>query len=141
VLIASQCVLWSVLLVTIPHPALPLYALASGHYVQYLYFVWRTEAQHPGLSALPRGVRRWVSPPARLRYLGALAVLGAVVVVGLTLLSALTRELFSRAGWRPAQALPMAPWVAAMIGVNFSHYWLDHRIWRRRPAGALLAVP
>src|SRR5262249_43402671 len=29
--------LWSAMLVGIPHPAAPLYALASGHYVQYLY--------------------------------------------------------------------------------------------------------
>ena len=48
----------------------------------------------------------------------------------------------------PRDALDIAPWAAAMIGVNLEHYWLDHRIWRTRkhiestvPARAAGAVP
>ena len=45
---------WSALLVFIPHPAIPLFALASGHYIQYLYFVWRVEQRTPAIAASSR---------------------------------------------------------------------------------------
>jgi hypothetical protein len=58
---------------------------------------------------------------------------GGAIVVLLTLLAMGARALADAQGWRPANALPIAPWAAAMIGVNLTHYWLDHRIWRAKP--------
>jgi len=135
-IIVSQVLLWSVLPLVIEHPAIPLYALASGHYVQYLYFVWQFETSHPGLAWVPQSVRKRIAPPAQWPYLVALTGLGGIVVVILTVLAMGARAVAVAHGLRPATALPIAPWAAAMIGVNFAHYWLDHRIWRFRPRSA-----
>jgi hypothetical protein len=51
------------------------------------------------------------------------------------LLTFVSTGLRAAATWmtlRPENALDIPPWAAAMIGVNFEHYWLDHRIWRTR---------
>lgn len=133
-IILSQATMWTVLPLVINHPAIPLYALASGHYVQYLYFVWKFEAAHPGLSVVPPNVRHHVAPPSKLAYFLALTGFGGVIVVLLTILALGTRAFAEANGWRPTNALPIPPWAAAMIGVNLAHYWLDHRIWRSKPA-------
>lgn len=135
-IILSQVGLWSLLPLVIDHPAIPLYALASGHYVQYLYFVYNTEASRPGLAVVPSALRARIAPPSKFAYLAALTGLGGVVVVVLTLLVLGARAAAEANGLRPATALPIAPWAAAMIGVNLAHYWLDHRIWRFRPKGS-----
>jgi hypothetical protein len=123
--------LWSALLVGIAHPLLPLYALASGHYVQHLYFVWRFEHREGALGIVPAGIRERIAPRRPLFYLAALGALGAFVVLGLTFLTVGARAALGAIGLGPAgYALP--PWTAAMIGVNLSHYWLDHRVWRLR---------
>ncbi len=141
--------LWSALLVCNPHPALPLYALASGHYVQYLYFVWHAEAREPSTVSdvtlrvrLQNGLRS-----SRLRYVVLLVAMGGIVTLLLTFASAGLRAVATSMMLRPQNALDIPPWAAAMIGVNFEHYWLDHRIWRTRkrveatvPA-AMAAVP
>lgn len=132
-IIVSQALLWSILPLVIDHPAIPLYALASGHYVQYLYFVWKTEKARPGLTVVPAILRDHVAPPSKFGYLVALTGLGGIVVLILTFLALGTRALAEANGLRPETALPIAPWAAAMIGVNLAHYWLDHRIWRFRP--------
>jgi hypothetical protein len=126
--------LWSALLVGNPHPAFPLYALASGHYAQYLYFVWHAEAREPSAAApitlrerLQLGLRS-----SRLRYLVFLLAMGGVVTLLLTFASAGLRAAATSMALRPADALAIPAWAAAMIGVNFEHYWLDHRIWRTR---------
>src|SRR6185436_18056846 len=50
--------LWCAMLVGISHPWTPLYALASGHYVQYLYFVWHVQEKDPAEGTLrPIGAR------------------------------------------------------------------------------------
>jgi hypothetical protein len=132
-IIVSQVLLWSGLPLVIDHPAIPLYALASGHYVQYLYFVWKIEKSRPGLALVPSVLRERIAPPSTLAYLTALTGFGGIVVVFLTLLTIGVRAIVDANGMRPATALPIAPWAAAMIGVNLAHYWLDHRIWRFRP--------
>ena len=67
--------------------------------------------------------------------------LGGIVTLLLTFLSSGLRAGAVWMQWRPDTALVLAPWVAAMIGVNFEHYWLDHRIWRTpRPQAAATAV-
>jgi threonine/homoserine/homoserine lactone efflux protein len=135
--------LWSGMLVSLSHPATPLYALASGHYAQYLYFVWHVqerdpaEAPSPGIGARLRRELR----SSRLRYLvGLLALAGGVTLV-LTFVVGGLRAAAGAMMWRPADALDMAPWAAAMLGINLEHYWLDHRIWRtsRQPRAAALA--
>lgn len=131
-IILSQTTMWTALPLLINHPAIPLYALASGHYVQYLYFVWKFESAHPGLSLVPSNVRRHVAPPSKFAYLAALTGFGGAIVVLLTLLALGARVVAEARGWRPVNALPIAPWAAAMIGVNLAHYWLDHRIWRTK---------
>ncbi len=110
-IVVATALLWSGLIVGLAHPALPLYAIASGHYVQYLYFVARVERR-------PRA--------ETVAWLARLLVTGGVVVSALTLASLATRAF---AGTPDDTLLP--PWAAAMIGVNLSHYWLDSRIWRR----------
>jgi hypothetical protein len=126
--------LWSALLVGNPHPAMPLYALASGHYAQYLYFVWHAEAREPSTPAAPT-VRARLQIGLRSSWLGyvvlLLAMAGAVTLL-LTFATAGLRALATAMALRPQNALDMPPWAAAMIGVNFEHYWLDHRIWRTR---------
>jgi hypothetical protein len=112
-LVAGVTLLWSGLLIGIAHPALPLYALASGHYVQQLYFVWKR-------GDFARGT-------APLAYLVALTAAAGAVVLALLLLTLGARSLAGTAS-------PIPPWVAAMIGVNLSHYWLEHRIWRASAA-------
>jgi hypothetical protein len=141
--------LWSALLVGNPHPAFPLYALASGHYVQYLYFVWHAEAREPSTAPsaalrvrLQTGLRS-----SRLRYIVLLLAMGGAVTLLLTFASTALRAVATSTALRPENALDIPPWAAAMIGVNLEHYWLDHRIWRTRkradvtvPA-AVAAVP
>jgi hypothetical protein len=109
--------LWSWLILSLSHPALPLYAIASGHYVQYLYFVACVERR--GASAAPGWLLR-------------LLIAGGAVVVVITVGAAAARAIASAAGARPPGSLAIPPWAAAMIGVNLAHYWLDSRIWRRR---------
>lgn len=136
-LVLGTNMLWSGLLVANPHPALPLYALASGHYAQYLYFVWNVEARDRA-PAPAHGMRGLVSATlrsSRVRYLVVLLGLGGSVALLLTGLSVGLRQLAEALQLRPAGALDIAPWAAAMIGINLEHYWLDHRIWRApRPA-------
>jgi hypothetical protein len=62
--------------------------------------------------------------------------MGGAVTVLLTLVSAGFRAAAVGMQLRPESALDLAPWAAAMIGVNLEHYWLDHRIWRTRVAAA-----
>jgi|GEM_PF-4721692 len=134
--VLSQVFLWTALPLVVDHPGIPLYALASSHYVQYLHFVWKSEHSRPGLVFVPSWLRDRIAPPSKIAYVVALTAFGGFGVVILTLLSILARAAADASGMRPATALPIAPWVAAMIGVNFSHYWLDHRIWRFRPAAS-----
>ena len=131
--------LWSAMLVGLSDPAAPLYALASGHYAQYLYFVWHVQENDPAERDSPGvGTRvRVVLRTSRLRYLAGLLVMGGAVTVLLTFVSTGLRAAAGAMMLRPDGALHIAPWAAAMIGVNFEHYWLDHRIWRTpRPAVA-----
>jgi len=130
---------WSAMLVGIPHPAAPLYALASGHYVQYLYFVWHVQETDPAESTSPQlgGRMRMALRTSRLRYLAGLLAMGGAVTLLLTFAASGLRAAAGAMMLRPDGALDIAPWAAAMIGVNFEHYWLDHRIWRTpRPASA-----
>lgn len=129
-------IVWTSLLLGIAHPTLPLYALASSHYVQYLYFVWRYEQAKPVLGALPAPVRERMAPPHAVGYLLGLTAVGGAVVALLTVASVGLRAVASELALRPAAALAIPPWAAAMIGVNLSHYWLDHRIWRSPRAAA-----
>jgi hypothetical protein len=64
--------------------------------------------------------------------LAALTSFGGAGVVVLTFVALGARTLAETNGMRPTTALPIAPWAAAMIGVNLAHYWLDHRIWRTK---------
>jgi hypothetical protein len=126
--------LWSALLIANPHPAMPLYALASGHYVQYLYFVWHAEAREAS-AVDPSGVRPRLQAElrsSRLRYVVLLLAMGGAVTVLLTFVSAGLRAAATALMLRPAAALDIPPWAAAMIGINLEHYWLDRRIWRTR---------
>ena len=123
---------WSAMLVCIPHPAAPLYAIASAHYVQYLYFVWHVQRNDPMERPSPQiGSRvRVAMRTSRLGYLvGLLAIAGSVTLL-LTFAATGLRTAASAMMLRPDGALDIAPWAAAMIGVNLEHYWLDHRIWR-----------
>jgi hypothetical protein len=140
--------LWSAMLVTIPNPATPLYALASAHYVQYLYFVWQVQEHDPPEAASPQigsRVRRELRA-SRLRYLAGLLLMGGGVTLLLTFAASGLRAVAGAMMVRPEGALDIAPWAAAMIGVNLEHYWLDRRIWRTRsaavtPPGEAFAVP
>ena len=58
----------------------------------------------------------------------------------LTFASAGLRTLATSMQLRPESALDLAPWAAAMLGINLEHYWLDHRIWRT-PRPAVAAQP
>ena len=133
--------MWSGVLVLNPHPAMPLYALASGHYAQYLYFVWHVEAREPAAaSRLPFAERIQSSlRSSRLHYLVVLLGLAGAVTLLLTFVSTGLRAAAVWMDLRPAGALDLAPWAAAMLGVNLEHYWLDHRIWRVRPRMRLTA--
>lgn len=133
--------LWSALLVGDPHPAMPLYALASGHYVQYLYFVWQREAREPAAGGPVAVQLQSTLRASRLRYLVVLLVLAGTVTVLLTGVASGLRAAAIWMQWRPEGALDMPPWAAAMIGINLEHYWLDRRIWRvrSRPARWLTA--
>lgn len=139
---AGTNVLWAWMLVTLPHPAMPLYALASGHYVQYLYFVWRAsprEGATAGSASLFAWLRTW--PRSRWRFLVMMLALGGGVTLLLTFASVGLRAAAVSAGWRPLTALDIPPWAAAMIGINLEHYWLDHRIWRSpRPARTVVVA-
>lgn len=123
--------MWSAVLVANPHPAMPLYALASGHYAQYLYFVRGVEVRDR--SAASGNFRAHLQATLRsswMRYLLTLLVMGGAVTLLFTFASA---GLRATADWmllRPAGALDIPAWAAAMIGVNLQHYWLDRRIWR-----------
>jgi hypothetical protein len=108
--IVTTNLIWCALLVGISHPALPLYALASGHYIHQLYFVHRHQKRE--------GVVVW---------LGALLAVSGIVVVALTLAT-----LGARALLHSSSEIP--PWLAAMIGINLWHYWIESRIWRRASA-------
>ena len=131
--------MWSGMLVADPHPAMPLFALASGHYAQYLYFVWQVEAGEARKAVPAAGGRERVQSALRSSWpvylLVLLAMAGAVTLL-LTFVSSGLRATAVWMHWRPDTALELAPWAAAMIGVNLEHYWLDRRIWRspRQPA-------
>jgi hypothetical protein len=126
--------LWSALLVGNAHPAMPLYAFASGHYAQYLYFVRHVEAREPA-DAETHVTARLQSTlrSSRLGYLMVLLGMAGTVALLLTFISVGLRAAAVSMQWRPEGALDLAPWAAAMIGVNLEHYWLDHRIWRTTP--------
>lgn len=136
-LVFGTNLMWAGMLIGNTDPAMPLYALASGHYAQYLYFVWRAEQRDPLETS-----DRWVTRPmqmqlrsSRMRYLIVLLAMGGAVTVLLTFASVGLRAGAAWMQWRPEGALDIPPWAAAMIGVSLEHYWLDHRIWRRpRPA-------
>jgi hypothetical protein len=134
---------WSALLVGDPHPAMPLYALASGHYAQYLYFVWHVESREPVLASgeqLGERIRATLRS-SWMRYLVGLLALAGTVTLALTFLSAGLRAAAVWMYLRPEGALAIPAWTAAMIGVNLEHYWLDRRIWRtRRRVAAAPAV-
>jgi len=134
--------LWSAMLVAIPHPAVPLYALASGHYAQYLYFVWHVQEKDPTEPTSPRlGARmRRELRSSRVRYLVGLLAMGGAVAFLSTLATGGLRAAAGAMMLRPEGALDIAPWAAAMIGINFEHYWLDHRIWRTSRPRAVNAV-
>lgn len=123
--------MWSALLVADPHPAMPLYALASGHYAQYLYFVRRAETRDPADAPTPFAARiQGGLRSSSVSYLIVLLVLAGAVTALLTGVSMGMRSVAVAMQWRPESALDLAPWAAAMLGVNLEHYWLDHRIWR-----------
>ena len=124
--------MWSAILVGNPHPFLPLYALASGHYAQYLYFVWHTETREPPPASGTRPVARLQSAlrSSQVHYLLIVLALGGAGTLLLTCVSAGLREAATWMLLRPEGALAIPPWAAAMIGVNLEHYWLDRRIWR-----------
>ncbi len=130
--------IWSGLLVCDPHPAIPLYALASGHYAQYLYFVWHVERRDSTVASDTQLGARIQSTlrSSWLHYLVGLLALAGAITLGLTFLSAGLRAAAEWMQLRPAGALAIPAWAAAMIGVNLEHYWLDHRIWRTRSARA-----
>jgi hypothetical protein len=100
---------WSIALLALDDPLTPFYAIASAHYVQYLWFVGR-----------------WTGTRRPLRWTLALGAGAAAVVAALSVIAAVARLL---GGPRPEGDVP--PWAAAVIAVNLSHYWLDARIWRR----------
>lgn len=121
---------------------MPLYALASGHYVQYLYFVWHAEAREP-VGASSAGIREHllsVLRSSRMQYLVGLLAMGGAATLLLTFVSVGLRETAMSAGLRPQDALDIPPWAAAMIGIHFEHYWLDHRIWRTPGRASLPAT-
>lgn len=126
--------IWSAMLVAIPHPAIPLYALASAHYAQYIYFVRRVEVRElPAVSRNAVRVRlQFALRSSPLQYLVVLLAIAGAVTLLLTFVSAGLRSAALSAGLRPEGALAIPAWAAAMIGVNFEHYWLDRRIWRTR---------
>jgi hypothetical protein len=127
-------IMWSALLVADPHPAIPLFALASGHYAQYLYFVWRVEARAPA-QASGTWVGPWLQSELRsspLRFLVVLLAMAGAVALLLTFVSTGLRAGAEWMTWRPETALAIPAWAAAMIGINLEHYWLDRRIWRTR---------
>lgn len=141
-LVYGTGLLWSALLVTVRHPALPIYALASGHYVQHLWFVRRAEQGAPGaLRALPDAWRRHASPDRALGYLALLGALGAGVTVALSLAAVGLRGLASSLGLRAAGGLELPPWGAAMLAINLHHYALEHRLWRAPTAKAAATAP
>jgi hypothetical protein len=143
-LVLSTNALWSGLLLAVEHPLLPLYAIASGHYVQQIYFVWRSSAASGALERVPAFARAFVAPPARVGFLVGLGALGGVVLLALTGLSAGAQWLAQAVGLRSLAEPPIAPWLAALIGVNLSHYWLESRIWRAptvRPAPPIGGAP
>ncbi|UJR84385.1 hypothetical protein [Sandaracinus amylolyticus] len=129
---------WVALLVAVEHPAIPFFALASGHYVQYLWAVGRAERARPhALGLIPERLRAHVHPGrSRLGHLVFLATLGALGISATTLIVLALRATASALALRPDGAMPLAPWGAAMLAVNVHHYWLDHRIWRSAPRAA-----
>ena len=141
-LLLGTNLMWSALLVGNPHPAIPLYALASGHYVQYLYFVRQVEAREPANASTRVTVRlQSALRSSGLGYLVVLLAMAGTVTVLLTCVSLGLRAAAVSMHWRPEGALELPPWAAAMIGVNLEHYWLDHRIWRTpRPVVASAAL-
>ena len=130
---------WVGLIVLIEHPAIPFFAIASGHYVQYLWIATRTERGRAGsLRALPDRIAAWVSPAqSSARYLLFLAAFGALGLGVVSVFALVARTLAEQLELRPANAFALAPWGAAMLAVNLHHYWLDHRVWRSAPASAV----
>lgn len=133
---------WSAMLIGDAHPAIPLFALASAHYVQYVYFVRRVELRdRPAGSHNPLRARVQAALRASpLQYATALLVVAASVTLLLTFVSVGLREAAVATGLRPENALAIPPWAAAMLGVNLEHYWLDRRIWRSAKPAAVAAV-
>jgi hypothetical protein len=133
--------IWSAMLVTNPDPALPLYALASGHYAQYLHFVWHVERRDaPAGGGAPWRVRLLAEARrSPSRYLLVLLGIAGTATLLLTIVSSGLRAAAATAGLRPDTALAMPAWAAAMIGVNLEHYWLDRRIWRTRKRALAIA--
>ncbi|MFO0625305.1 MAG: hypothetical protein U0325_06760 [Polyangiales bacterium] len=141
-LVYGTGLLWSALLVGVRHPALPIYALASGHYVQHLWFVRRAEQGTPAaLAALPDAWRRLASPDRALGYLAFLGALGAGVTVALSLAAVGLRALAASAGLRHDDGLSLPPWGAAMLAINLHHYALEHRLWRAPTATGAAPAP
>jgi hypothetical protein len=128
--------MWSAMLVADPHPAIPLYALAAGHYAQYIYFVRGVELRdRPAMSPNPLRARLLSALRASpMQFLLTLLVIAGGVTLVLTFASVGLRSAALAAGLRPDGALAVPAWAAAMIGINLDHYWLDRRIWRTRSA-------
>ena len=126
---------WTALIVAVEHPALPFFALASGHYLQYLWAVDRIARPRPeAYGVLPPALRLRVHPAHSTRgHLVFLAALGGLGIAGVTVLAFAVRALATALELRPADAMDLPPWGAAMIAVNLHHYWLDHTIWRTPP--------
>ncbi len=133
--------LWVGLLLTIPHPLYAMYALASAHYVQYVYFVWKYQSRQPGLSLVPDRLRVRIAPPARMGYLVSLIATGLAIVGCVTLATLAIRQATVALVARETAAFPLPAWSTAIIAVNFAHYWLDSRIWRSGNAARTLPAP
>jgi hypothetical protein len=134
-------VLWTGLLLTIPHPLYALYAIASAHYVQYLYFVWKYESRRPALSLVPDLLRARIAPPAQIGYLLSMIAIGVAIIGGVTVATVVMRHATVAVAANQAAAFPLPAWSTAIIAVNFAHYWLDSRIWRSGSASRKVAAP
>jgi hypothetical protein len=108
-----------------------LYALASGHYAQYIYCPRRGDALDGHWRRTRAGVRASMHRPSRHQNI-ARSSCRRSRCCSRSPPRACGRRRCRRACARRCAAITPA---AAMIGVNYEHYWLDRRIWRTpRPA-------
>jgi len=133
-------VLWTALLLTIPHPLYAMYAIASAHYVQYLYFVWKYESRRPAWSLVPTPLRVRIAPPAKAGYVVSQIAVGVAIIGSVTLATMVTRHATVAMARGEVSAFPLPAWSTAIIAVNLAHYWLDSRIWRSAGAARKIAA-